>query len=229
MRRAVPPLAPLVPSQVGLRRLITLEAATAAAVVLAAAFMSASPPARGPRFDPVAVGVVQPPAASRVGDLIVTLAVRPDRPGPNFLDIGVLDTRRPAPAPIGSVTVRLVEPAGAGQLIETARPIAAGKYEVAGLSLAEAASWVMTVEVDREGLAPVTVDFPWTVQPPLAVPHTVVVSDAPLGQVATPLALVLGLFLLALGILVTVRRGARLRVPSVVPTADPTLHQGDMP
>ena len=41
---------------------------------------------------------------------MVTLALKPNRPGQNFVTLGVFDTRRPAPAPIDEVAVQLQGP-----------------------------------------------------------------------------------------------------------------------
>ena len=220
--RAAPFLAGLVPPRSRVRALVTLEAGAALAVVLAAALMSASPPARGPRFDPLPATVEQPPVAARAGDLMVTLAIRPDRPGPNFVDVGVLDTRRPAPAPIGKVTLRLVPPAGGAGSVLEARPSAPGHYEVDNLAIDQGGAWRLAVVIDRAGLPAAAVDFPWTVAPPLAAPRPVVVSDAPLAPVATPVAIVLAVVLGSLLAAAAVRRRApRLRRPSAALAVSP--------
>ena len=228
MQRAVPFLVRFVPSRARLRGVVAAEAGAALAVVLAAAFMSASPPARGPRFDPVPALVAQGPVAARADDLVVTLAIRPDRPGPNFADIGVLDTRRPAPAPIGAVTVRLFPPAGTGGTTLEARASAPGRYEIDNLPIDQGGPWRLAVEIDRVGLRPASVEIPWAVSPPLSAPHPVLVSDAPLAPIGTFLALALGFLLGALGIAVNVRkRGHRPgRSAAAFATSPPVTQAG---
>ena len=214
MQRAAPFLVRFVPSRARLRAVVAVEAGAALAVVLAAAFMSASPPARGPRFDPVPAVAAQRPAAAPADDLLVTLAIRPDRPGPNFADIGVLDTRRPAPAPIGAVTVRLISPTGTGVTTMQARPSAPGRYEIDNLPIDQGGPWRLAVEIDRVGLRTASVEIPWAVSPPLSAPHPVLVSDAPLAPIGTFLAIALGCLLGALGIAVLARRRGHRPGPS---------------
>lgn len=204
--RAAPFTLRLVPSKARLRGVVAAEAGAALAVVLAAAFMSASPPARGPRFDPVPAVVAQEPVAARADDLMVTLAIRPDRPGPNFADIGVLDTRRPAPAPIRIVTVRLVPPTGTAVTALQARASAPGRYEIDNLPIDQGGAWRLAIEIDRAGLPAASVVFPWAVAPTLTAPRPVMVSDAPLAPFATPLAIVLAALIGALGIAIAARR-----------------------
>jgi copper transport protein len=206
MRRAAPFLQPLVPSRARLRAVVAVEAGTALVVVLAAAFMSASPPARGPRFEPLPAAVAQAPVAVRADDLLVTLSIRPDRPGPNFADIGVLDTRRPAPAAIDAVTVRLISPTGPGVTTLQARATAPGRYEIDNLPIDAGGAWRLAIEIDRAGLPAATVEIPWAVSPPLSAPHPVLVSDAPLAPIATLLAVALAVLLGGLGIVVVARR-----------------------
>ncbi len=206
VRRVAPFALRLVPSRARLRAVVAVEASAALAVVLAAAFMSASPPARGPRFDPVPAVVTQAPVAARADDLLVTLAIRPDRPGPNFADIGVLDTRRPAPAPIDTVSVRLIPPTGTGVTALQARATAPGRYEIDNLPIDQGGAWRLAIEIGRAGLPPASVVLPWAVAPALAAPHPVLVSDAPLAPLATPLAIALAALFGALAIAVVARR-----------------------
>jgi copper transport protein len=195
LRRRAPWMMRLVPSPEHVRAVVTFEAATAVAVVLAAAFMSASPPARGPRFDQIPATVAQAPVAVRADDLLVTVAIRPDRPGPNFLDIGVLDSRRPAPAAISRVTVQLEPASGVGGATLEARATTPGHYEIDDLAISQSGAWSLAFRVDRPRMRTASVDVPWTVDPPLAAPHSIVVSDAPLAPLATPLALALAVVL----------------------------------
>ena len=46
-------------------------------------------------------------------DLTVSASIEPARPGPNLVQVRVLDTRRPSPGPVDSVTVRVVGGDGA--------------------------------------------------------------------------------------------------------------------
>jgi copper transport protein len=84
-----------------------LESVVLVALLVPAALLTAQAPARGDTLAPS-------PAASRpvtsfanVHDLVVSVAVEPNRPGPNFVTVRVYNTRRPAPAPIAGVSLTL--------------------------------------------------------------------------------------------------------------------------
>ena len=88
-----------------------LEAALLVAVLAPAALMTASAPARSV---PVAQAATAPSAATEMSagsdDLVFDFRVEPARPGMNFITVGVYQTRRPAPAPVRAVTLRVEGP-----------------------------------------------------------------------------------------------------------------------
>ncbi len=188
--RVVPMLGRVLPSSASMRRTLGIEACAALVVVLLAAVMASSSPAVGPQFLPAPAGAPVTSAAGPADDLMVTVSVRPDRPGPNFVDVGVLETRKPAPAPIGSVTVLLTAPSGATQSLTPAQT-APGRYLANDVALDEAGQWRVAVVVVRPGLADASFGVAWPVATPLSAPHTVLVSDRPLAPLATPAALAL--------------------------------------
>ena len=210
----------LIPSSAAMRRTLALEAVAAMGVVLAAAVMGSSAPALGPQFEPEPAAVAVVPAAAQADDLLVTVAIRPDRPGPNFLDLAVLETRRPAPAPITSVLVRLVAPSGAEQTV-TPSPTAKGRYLVNDLTLGETGPWRVEVAISRSGMADTVAALPWSVAPAPAAPHAVLVSDRPLAPIATPASLLAALLFAVLATGALARRGLarrrRLAVDAAVP------------
>jgi copper transport protein len=185
---------------------VVVESVGALAVVLAASLMAASPPARGPAFDPIPSVARQPDVASPLGDLYVTVSLRPGRPGPNFLDMGVFETRRPAPAPIGQVTVRLVSPDGQSGPDLVARPLGNSRYALADGSITIPGSWHIAVSVNRPGLPVSRLDVPWAVLPTVATDRHLVVSDQPLSPLASAAALLLALLFAAIVILAALRR-----------------------
>ena len=216
----VPFSARLIPSTGAMRRTLALEAVAAMGVVLAAAVMGSSAPALGPQFEPEPAAAAVVPAAIQAEDLMVTVAIRPDRPGPNFLDLAVLETRRPAPAPITSVRVRLVAPSGAVQTM-TPSMTAKGRYLVNDLALGEAGPWRVEVAISRSGLADTVAALPWSVVPAPAAPHAVLVSDGPLAPIATPAALLAALLFAVLVAVAAARRSlaGRQRRDDDVPRA----------
>jgi methionine-rich copper-binding protein CopC len=125
------------------------------------------------RVDPVASGsaavaveaAAQPPVADRqAGDLLLNVALRPNQPGQNFLDLTVTNTRRPAPAPVAQVTVQIASEGDQGaRATFLADELAEGRYRVAGLRLDGAGPWRITISVQRPGMADVTTIVPWEI------------------------------------------------------------------
>ena len=166
-------------------RTITIEAISASVILLFAALLGSSQPARGPEFDPPSESAIVKTASANVADLSVTFSIKPNRPGQNFISVGAFDTRRPAPAPIRRVTVHFMPPDGApdgaGEFVRDADLIGNGKYQIAGDAINLAGNWRITVAVQRPGLADVVWTLPWTVASPTeANRRPVQVSNQPL-------------------------------------------------
>lgn len=190
------------------------EALVVVSVLGLGAALTLTQPARGPRFQP-------PPASStptatrwqRVDDLMVSVAIQPAQPGPNYVTVGVYDTRRPAPAPVRQVVVGL---RARGSALETVPVSPAGdqRWQAAGVSLDRAGDWVIAVTIARPGLPDAHVRTRWTVSP-ASVPaprERVLVSSRPLAPVLDRLAAVLGALLVASGLVVVIARVRRRRV-----------------
>jgi len=192
LRRA-PDWAPLQQRPIG--RVLGVELFGMGLVLAFAAVLGAAEPARGPAFDPA------PPTqamsgSSRADDLLVTLALKPNRPGQNFFTLGVFDTRRPAPAPIEQVRVQLQaqgEQPVAQALLATA--LGGGRYEIVDSVISHAGAWNVTVVVRRAGLPDATATLSWTV---LAPARPVFISDAPLAPWTAGAALLVMLLCAAL-------------------------------
>lgn len=182
---------PLAPKQLG--RTVLLESTGAAAVLLMAALLSASPPARGPEFEPPSKEELsaRPSFTSKADDLLVTFSVKPNRPGQNFINLGVFNTRRPAPAPIDLVEVRLTPPGGQ-EMVLTAELLEEGKYQVVGDTINVGGDWQVNIRVVRPGLADSSLSTLWTVLPLQrnTVRRPVLISNQPLASTLTPLAIV---------------------------------------
>jgi len=213
LRRALRSLLParLVPAAAGRStRGVALEATGALAVVLAAAVMASSPPALQAGSGS-ALGVArQPDITTTVDDLVVTVSIRPGRPGPNFVDVGVLDTRRPAPAPIEQVAVQLQSPDGQTGPPAVAQPLGQSLFELAGRSIA-AGPWRVAVIVSRPGLPDARIQVPWTVAPAVTPtsPNRAFLSSQPLAPLTTPLAGLLAALFAVAGGTAFLRRPAR--------------------
>jgi copper transport protein len=184
-----------VQDSVRIARAVRIETLGATLLLLLAAFLSAAQPARGPAFDPPAAEPAMAAATTRADDLVITLALKPNRPGQNFVTLGVFDTRRPAPAPIDAVTVQFQlpdQPPLAGRL---ATALGKGRYEIADDTIGSAGDIAIIVTVRRGGLPDAIATLPWTVLPAAQAPRAVLVSNQPLAPWADRAALAIALLL----------------------------------
>lgn len=92
---------------------------------------------------------------SLASDLMLTLAIRPNRPGANFISVQAAALRRPVRAPIGQMTLRLTPPDGAPRdVVLTAAPD--GKFLASGDLIDRPGIWTAELRTER-GVAPATV------------------------------------------------------------------------
>jgi hypothetical protein len=90
----------------GSPRGLAVELLVGLAAIVFAALLASTAPARGERF--LAAPDEQPQiVTSNVSDLTVSASIQPARPGPNLVDVAVLNTRRPPPGPIENASVRI--------------------------------------------------------------------------------------------------------------------------
>lgn len=171
-------------------RTVPLEAAGAASLLLLAALLGAAPPARGPAFAPPPAEAPTPALTTRADDLVVSFSVKPNRPGRNFVTLGVFNTRRPAPAPIERVVVQLIPPDQRRDPIElTVEQSADGRYQIAGDFIDNTGDWGVVVTAERRGLVDSTATMRWDVPPPPAARYPVVISNRPLAPLLNSLAI----------------------------------------
>ena len=166
------------------RGLITEAAVLVVALGLAAAMASAGP-ARGPRYEAVAVKPTSQ-ASGQVADLVDAVTVRPNLPGRNVITVAINETRRPAVSPIGGVSIVLHGPDGQ-QTVHPVSRTSDGLWSVATDDIRSPGAWQISVTVLRAGLPAVTDTHPWGV----AGGGRPVVSAATLRPAATVLALLL--------------------------------------
>lgn len=210
-----------VPARPPIWRAVRAEALVGGAVVLCAAVLAASQPARGLEFDPPAAEVPAL-ATTHADDLVVTVALKPNRPGQNFIALGVFDTRRPAPGPIDEVRARLVSQGGAATPELNARPQGAGRYEIVDAALAQPGAWQLTVTVRRAGLPDATTTLPWTVLPPAQATRPVLISAAPLAPWAWAAALLAAALMALASWLLLWRRAVQSPTSTLQPTISNT-------
>ena len=138
--------------------LLPVEAAAGAGILLAAAVMAASPPARGPEFA-APRAVVAPEIVRHAGDLLITTSVRPNRPGTNVVSVLAVSARRPPPAPVHDVSLSLDD----GRTVALAA-VAPGRF-VGSVELERSGGRRATVALVRGGRR-VRVPVRWAVAAP---------------------------------------------------------------
>ncbi|NNJ11510.1 hypothetical protein EKD04_014325 [Chloroflexales bacterium ZM16-3] len=92
---------------------------------------------------------------SLADDLMVTMAIRPNRPGANFVSVQAAAVRRPIRAPIGQMTIRLTPPGGEPRDV-VVTPSPDGKFLASGDLIDRPGLWTAELRTDR-GVAPATV------------------------------------------------------------------------
>ena len=171
------------------------------AIFLLAAFLGSTPPARGPQFDPPvqAIGTPNLQSASLTGmadDLLINFSLKPNRPGPNFINVGVFDTRRPSPGPVKEVVVKFLPP-GQQKVIQISVPLsesdAKGYYQISTDAINLAGDWKVSVVIHRKGLEDAVLEIPWSVisTAPVVVSHQTLISNRPLAPVLTLVSILL--------------------------------------
>jgi copper transport protein len=205
-RRLVPAPGGAAPS----RRLILVEAAMGAVLLAAAGLLAETAPPRAPSL---AVPVAEPQAYdATVEDLVVSLSATPNRPGANGFTVLAASSRRPPPAPIDGVALKL---GGSGatlplQQIEPGRYFGTGKLDSAGP--------VTITAVLRRAGERLTVTVPWRVSPE-AAPPTVPEQQHRLAPYVNAIALCVLLLALTASVsrLVVRRRRRQLDIATPAP------------
>ena len=171
------------------RRLIIVEASVGAVLLAAAGLLAETAP---PRTAAPAVPLAEPQVYNTtVDDLVVSVSATPNRPGANGFTVLVASSRRPPPAPIDRVTLKLGRSGESGTL--TLRQIEPGRYFGTG-RLDSAGPVTITAVVRRAGER-LMFTMPWRVSP-RAVPPTVARQEhrlAPYVNAVALCVLVLGL------------------------------------
>jgi copper transport protein len=185
------------------RRLIIVEASVGAVLLAAAGLLAETAPPRTPAS---AVPVAEPRAYdTTVGDLVLSVSATPNRPGANGFTVLAASSRRPPPAPIDGITLKLGRPGEPGTLrlqqIEPGRYFGAGRLDSAG-------PITITAVVRRAGER-LAITMPWRVSPK-AVPPTVSRQEHRLAPYVNAAALCVLLLALSVGVQrIVVRRRRR--------------------
>jgi hypothetical protein len=162
--------------------------------------------------------------------LLVTFSAKPNKPGQNVFTIQTVSNRRPPPAEISRVIVRLTYLGqDLGRISADATEIEPGVYRLGGSYFSLAGPWHVDVAVRRKGMEDSVAQFNWTVAPP-GEPRPVIVSNRPWGSLLTTAAMI-GLvlvFLTAAGAWLLARLAASGRNRAVDKTmTGTTIEKGD--
>jgi copper transport protein len=90
------------------RRLVVIEAGVGALLLVAVGVLLETVPARGPATAAPAAPATTETASGSVADLVVTVSVTPNRPGVNGFTVLAASSRRPPPAPVDRVELRVL-------------------------------------------------------------------------------------------------------------------------
>jgi copper transport protein len=151
-RRAVQPKPSLT------RRLVLVEAAVGAVLLLAVGVLVNTAPGRG---STQATDAVARTGSASVADLLITVSVTPNRPGINGFTVLASSSRRPPPATVDGVTLELNRAGGATAI--PLAPTAPGTYFGTGQFDGAGPLRLRTV-VHRAGTQ-LAATIPWTVSP----------------------------------------------------------------
>ncbi len=142
-------------------RAVLAEAVVLVAVLGAAALLGSLAPPTSPRWAPTPTWRADTESRTAAADdLLVTVAVTPNRPGSAFVATQVVSTRRPDPGPVTGVDVAVGDLAAA-PAVDQGR----GTWLSPAVDLLRSGPEGVTVTVHRADLPDTTVRVPWTVAP----------------------------------------------------------------
>jgi len=144
------------------RGTVLAEAAVGVVILLAAAALSDTPPAIE-RPASAAPAATPRTFSASVDDLLTTLSLTPNRPGVNGVTVVATSTRRPAPAPIDRVVLRLMPPEGGGPIELPLRSVGDDKY-FGSADIEETGGWHASILVARAGER-ISLPVRWSVDP----------------------------------------------------------------
>jgi copper transport protein len=147
----------------GQPRRIPVELGMAGFAIVIAALLASAAPARGPQFSPEPESHPQL-VTSDVLDLTVSASLEPARPGPNLVQVRVLETRRPAPGPVEDVTFRIIS--GDGSVVAERRGVPeSGLLEWTDVTVPNPGAYRVEVDIARPALAVSPFVATWNVDP----------------------------------------------------------------
>lgn len=175
--------------------LVLIEVSLGLFVFLITGLVTAAPAPRGPEYT-VAPEEVPTALSQTVDDVVVTLLVKPNRPGQNVFTVFAASIRRPPPAEILRIIVRFTFLGQEmGRVSAKTEEVEPGRFLVTGNYLSLAGPWQIDVVVRRKGVEDSVARFDWLVAPPGAT-RPVLISKHHLEPILTGMAAVAILLIL---------------------------------
>ena len=178
---------------------ISLEACLGLGVIVLAGTLASSQPPNGVAFRYASVEQ-RTSASFQQSDLVLTMTIQPNQPGPNIIDLRVSSIRRPPPAEVTRVILRMTyEGESMGTQTADAVLVSPEVYRLGGESLSLPGPWKLDVVVRRNGVSDVVFPVEWNVLPVGYVPGIVSLQPWLVGASALffilALAVILGLWM----------------------------------
>ncbi len=175
--------------------LVMFEIGLGFMVLFAAGVITASEPARGPRF-PVSYGAIPSSQTKSVADLLVTFSVRPNQPGDNIITVRAVSSWQPPPGEVLRVILHIKPQEEVLDPISIdAQPVGDAEYQAGGGYFRFSGRWDVDVVIRRKGIEDQVTHFDWIV-PPAAPGDPPILSDYPWGPILTHVASALLSYLL---------------------------------
>lgn len=144
-------------------RRVSAELGVAGLAVVIAALLASASPTRGQQFEPEPQSRSQE-VTSDVLDLTVGASVEPARPGPNLVQLRVLETRRPAPGAVDNVTFRMIGGEGSVIAVRHGVPVS-GLLEWIDITIPNPGVYRVEVGIARPALDVPSFVASWNVDP----------------------------------------------------------------
>lgn len=176
---------------------LRIEALGGTVIFLLAAYLGSTQPARGPEFDAPAETTQPTSISSMADDLLVNFSIKPNQPGQNFISVGVFNTRRPEPAPIEAVIVKMISPDEQNVFqFNATLSEKEGTYQISTGALELSGAWKVSVIVRRTGWNDAVLDLPWEIAPAATIaPRPTFISSRPLAPLLTTVSIILSILL----------------------------------
>jgi hypothetical protein len=177
-----------------------VEAIVLVAVVVLGASMATAGPATDDAYRPAPASTTSGTVNAEADDMIVRLRAVPAQPGPNDLELNVVQTRRPATAAVTDVTVTAMTTSGSQSW--TVVPDERGAAVITGVNLSEGAD-IINVAIGRSSLPTTDIQMELTTKVARYY-HPVIGSSQPIRLPLQMLALAIAV--LSCAVLVTTSR-----------------------